>query len=196
MSVIHIVDDDPGVRDSLNALLTVNGFTVNTYARGSDFLSDLDTDLEAGCVILDHHLPDMTGLVLLGRIIRRHAMPVIMATGHADIRLAVEVMKAGAADFIEKPIAAAELLRRIDAVIATAPAPDRDAAFKMLTARERDVLDHLLLGRTAKEMARALGISPRTAEVHRRRIMQKTKAENLSHLIRLAMRAGLDPVSS
>lgn len=195
MPVIHVVDDDRAVRESLNALLTNNGFTVQTYARGSDFLSVLDTDIEAGCIILDHQLPDTTGLALLGRVTRRSSMPVIMATGHADIRLAVEAMKAGAADFIEKPIAAPELLRRLGAVIAKAPTPDQAEAFDGLTAREREVLDQLLLGRTAKEMARALDISPRTAEAHRRRVMQKTKAENLSHLVRIAMRAGLDPAA-
>ncbi|MDJ0683170.1 MAG: response regulator [Alphaproteobacteria bacterium] len=195
MPVIHVVDDDRAVRESLNALLTNNGFTVQTYARGSDFLSVLDTDIEAGCIILDHQLPDTTGLALLGRVTRRSSMPVIMATGHADIRLAVEAMKAGAADFIEKPIAAPELLRRLGAVIAKAPAPDQAEAFDGLTAREREVLDQLMLGRTAKEMARALNISPRTAEAHRRRVMQKTKAENLSHLVRIAMRAGLDPAA-
>lgn len=196
---ISIVDDDDAVRDSLEALFMAEGFKVAAFASAGAFLA---TDTAPGCVVTDMRMPEMNGLELLEVLSRRpSAPPVIMITGHGDVPLAVRAMKMGAVDFIEKPFDPGVLLARVrDALRATRPAapavsPSREIEghLAQLTPREREVLEHLVIGRSNKAIARELDISPRTVEVHRARVMEKMAAGSLSELVRLALAAGIDP---
>jgi two-component system response regulator FixJ len=152
-------------------------------------------------VLLDIRMPGMDGLALLESLGReRRGVPVVMMTGHADVPMAVRAMQAGAADFVEKPFASARLLESIRHAIvrsasvrASAPDPEVGARFASLTPRETEVMQQMVIGLPNKLIAHRLGMSPRTVEIHRGRVMQKTGAESLSHLVRMAMRAGLDP---
>jgi two-component system response regulator FixJ len=196
---IAVVDDDDAVRDSLEALLIAEGFEVAAFASATAFL---DADLCAGCVITDVRMPEMSGLELLAALSRRaDAPPVIMITGHGDVPLAVRAMRLGAADFIEKPFDPDVLLARLHDTLrtaraATAEAPAQDAIQRhlaLLTPREREVLEQLVIGRSNKAIGRELDISPRTVEVHRARVMEKMAARSLSELVRMALVAGIDP---
>jgi len=192
---VYVVDDDPAVRDSLAAVLSQRGYEVSSFADGGSFLEAL-SGIGAGCVLLDVRLPDMSGIEVLGRISETvPQLAVVMITGHGDVPLAVAAMKAGAVDFVEKPIRAEVLSPIIEAALGTKAPGDPELLNRLseLTAREREVLSLLVLGRANKGIARELGISPRTAEVHRARVMRKMEAESLSHLVRMAIEAGLDP---
>lgn len=198
---IIIVDDDEAVRDSLRSLLSSSNFQVRSFDSGTAFLDSYET-IEAGCVLLDIILEDVNGLDVLERLVQQKSeLPVIMMTGHGDIPMAVRAMKVGAADFIEKPYSDELILSSIQRVLDRS-VKDRnrgdlaDAVGKRvtsLTPRERDVLEHLIIGRPNKIIAFKLDISPRTVEVHRARVMEKMQAESLSHLVRMALIAGLVP---
>jgi len=195
---IHIVDDDDAVRESLRALLSAAGFATAAYPSGRAFLAAFQPAWR-GCALLDVRLPDVGGLEIQAELARRGAtLPIIIVTGHADVPMAVKALKAGAADFIQKPVDEDVLIASIERALAGASKPmaagvDAGAAERLaeLTPRERDVLELLVIGRTNKEIARALDLSPRTVENHRARVMGKMQAESLSHLVRMAIALGL-----
>jgi two-component system response regulator FixJ len=193
---VHVVDDDAAVLDSLGALLEAEGFAVQTYASARAFLDAFQPSGPC-CVISDVRMPGMDGLELLAKLGEQGGIPpVILITGHGDIPMAVQAMKLGARDFIEKPWQSDQLLRAIRETLAVcAPYAPGDvwARLQDLTAREREVLDKLVLGRSNKGIARELGISPRTVEIHRARVMEKMQATSLAQLVRMAVLSGVDP---
>jgi two-component system response regulator FixJ len=196
-ATVHVVDDDAAVRDSLRMLLEVSGFAVRTFASASAFLASRPTGL--GCVLTDVRMPEIDGLALLRRLREQGVqLPVIVMTGQGDIAIAVQAMKAGAIDFLEKPFEDATLLEAIgkaqkqserlqEVAEASAEAAARLAA---LTPREREVFDLLVTGLPNKAIANTLGASPRTIEVHRARVFEKLKANSLPDLVRLVLAAG------
>lgn len=190
---IHVVDDDPAVRNSLRALLIAHRFEVMVSATGADFLQRLDRN-EPACALLDLRMPDMGGLEIQAELRRRGiALPVIILTGHGDVPAAVRAMKAGAMDFLEKPVDEGQLLSALqqaaqmlaDRPPPTLPADEVARRLSRLTGRERQVLDHLVLGQTNKTIAEELGISQRTVEIHRARVREKLEAKGLADLIRM-----------
>lgn len=193
-TLVHIVDDDEAVRSSLSFLLGTAGFSVQLYNAALPFLEVLNSST-SGCVLTDVRMPVMNGIELLRRIkTSGYSMPVIIMTGHGEVHMAVEAMKLGAADFLEKPFDDAQLidalsiaLGRADPANAHDPFLDRIAT---LTSRERQVFDRLVFGESNKNIARNLDISPRTVEIYRANVMTKLQAESLSQLIRSAVRAG------
>jgi two-component system response regulator FixJ len=195
--LICVVDDDEAVRDSLAALFEAEGFEVASFASGRDFLDGGLT--RAGCVVSDVRMPDMNGLELLAVLSERaSAPPVIMITGHGDVPMAVRAMRLGAVDFLEKPFDAGMLLARVRDVLSAARGADDAIAdihhrLELLTPREREVLEQLVIGRSNKAIGLELEISPRTVEIHRARVMEKMAAGSLSELVRLALAAGIDP---
>jgi len=196
---IYVVDDDDAVGDSIKALLSSVGYEAEVFASARQFLESFDPS-GAACILLDVRMPGMDGLTLLERMgADRRGVPVIMVTGHGDVPLAVRAMQAGAADFVEKPFEEARLLQSIEQAIsnaASAPVATDDnltARFARLTPRETDVMRQMVIGHPNKIIAYHLGLSPRTVEIHRSRVMRKTGAESLSHLVRLAIKAGHDP---
>jgi two-component system response regulator FixJ len=199
--LVHIVDDDDAVRDSLQGLLRSAGYTVRAHYCAANFFNSFDPE-ESGCVLVDMRMPDATGDVVHDRISRiDDTLPVIIITGHADIRMAVSAMKRGATEFLEKPVDPQILLDHVDKALKRREfelcqrerAEEIQAKFGVLTPRERDVLKHLLVGRPNKIIARELGLSPRTVEIHRARVMEKTGAGSLPKLVRMALAAGFDP---
>ncbi len=197
---IFIVDDDAAVRDSLCALLEAEGFSVEGFESAKAFLAGFKPK-EACCVIADIRMPDMDGLELQEEIIRRGwGLPVIIITGHGDVPLAVRAMKAGAVDFIEKPFDDEVLRASIDRGIdqsrrsrgETAMVQEVETRVAQLTAREREVMEHLVAGRPNKVIAHRMDISPRTVEVHRGRVMEKMQARSLSDLVRMALAAKIE----
>jgi two-component system response regulator FixJ len=198
---VFIVDDDEFVRDSLQALLDASGYTTGSYDSGVAFL-EVAKDLGKGCVLLDVRMPKMDGLEVQVRLRGlRPDLPVVIITGHGDVPMAVRAMKAGAVDFVEKPFAEGMLLECVERALSMAERSEQVDAFgeaarasvDKLTPREHDVLEQLVIGRPNKVIAYELGISPRTIEIHRARIMEKMGADSLSHLVRLALAAGVDP---
>lgn len=194
---IFIVDDDQAVRDSLRVLLESAGHVVRTYASARKFLSD--AQLDQGCLIVDCRMPEMSGLELQEELSRRgENIPVIVITGHGDVPLAVRAMTAGALDFIEKPFDGQRLLDSLARALEighqkrsrAAEAKAAQALLAQLTARERQVFDKLIKGNPNKIVAFELGISPRTVEVHRSKIMFKLHARSLSDLVRNSLAAG------
>ncbi|ERF82315.1 response regulator [Bradyrhizobium viridifuturi] len=196
---ILVIDDDPAMRDSLAFLLDVNGFSVTTHETAADFLDHFGRS-NVDCVVSDIRMPGMTGLDLVRKLkADAVACPVILMTGHGDVALAVEAMKAGAIDFIEKPFEDEVLLHAIRDALDSQPAKPADDTAKRqaetrladLTPRERDVLRGLLAGKINKVIAHDLGISPRTVEVYRANLMAKTSVRSMSELMRIAIAAGL-----
>lgn len=196
--VVHIVDDDEAMRDSLQALLQGAGFSCAVYPSAAAFLAD--GARAAGCALVDVRMPGMDGLTLLREIAARHAdIGVVIMTGFADVPLAVKAMREGAIDFVEKPAAREVLIdavrRAFDKATQAAAGDEgkREAAarFERLTEREREVLELLVMGDANKVVAHKLGISPRTVEIHRGRLMEKTQAKNLAELVRMALAAGI-----
>ncbi len=193
-SVVHVIDDDEAMRDSLAFLLDTAGLTACTYDSAQAFLDALEA-VAAGVIVTDIRMPGMTGLDLVRRLkARACAYPVIMITGHGDVPLAVEAMKAGVVDFLEKPFEEETLLAAIRA--AQSPAadlaadPERErvrAVLESLSPREHEVLDGVVEGKLNKVIAHELGISPRTVEVYRANVMSKTGARGLSELIRMVL---------
>jgi len=196
---VFVVDDDADVRDSMRMLLEVAGFKVRSFSSAKHFLADGDP--KHGCLIADIRMPDMSGLELQEEVTRRQiALPVIIITGHGDVPLAVQAMKAGAIDFLEKPFDDEMILASVRRAMeigsrARGRAAETRAAqglLSALTPRERGVLDMLVQGRSNKVVAHELGISPRTVEIHRAHIMNKMEASSLSDLVRLVLAAEPD----
>ena len=197
---VYIVDDDEAVRDSLSVLLESKAFGVRSFGSAPEFLATAPS-LPVGCLIIDIRMPEMDGLELQQHLTERSLnFPLIVITGHGDVPLAVRAMKAGAVDFIEKPFAAEAILSSLETALLRLNTRGEDPAkaaatakLALLSRRELQVLKGLLAGRPNKSIAYDLQISPRTVEIHRARLMDKTGARNLSELIRLALAAGLQP---
>jgi two-component system, LuxR family, response regulator FixJ len=196
-AVVHLIDDDESVRQALAFLLATTGLAVRVYDSAAAFLAAIET-VQPGCVVSDVRMPGIDGLELQRRLHdMRVDMPMIIMTGHADVPLAVEAMKAGAIDFIEKPFDDERLLSAIrialdrydEAGRREAEVNDVQAKLRLLSPREREVLDGLLAGHPNKTIAYDLKLSPRTVEVHRANVMTKMGATSLSELVRLALTA-------
>jgi two-component system, LuxR family, response regulator FixJ len=198
-ATIHIIDDDAAMRDSLAFLLDVNGYAAKAYETADAFLKGSAAET-LRCVISDIRMPGMNGIELVRRLRGDgKECPVILITGHGDVALAVEAMKAGALDFIEKPFDDTALLEAIRTALNSRPAAtpegsareEAEARLAELSPRERDVLRGLVAGKINKVIAHELGISPRTVEVYRANLMAKTGARSMSELMRIALAAGL-----
>lgn len=195
--LVHLVDDDAGIRRSVGFMLRTSGHRVETYESGLELLSKA-RDLDEGCILLDIRMPGMDGLEVQQALQEKGVrLPVVIMTGHGDVGLAVRAMKAGAVNFIEKPFEKELLLssleegyRRLTQKEVTQD-QGRDAAIRLhaLTPRERDVLDGLANGLPNKTIAYDLGISPRTVEIHRANLMNKLEVRSLSEALRLAFAA-------
>ena len=194
---VYVVDDDEALRDSLVWLLEAEGLAVETFDSGEAFLAAANDDM-SGCVVLDVRMPGMSGLELYERLREQgFSLPVLFITGHGDVPMAVSALKKGATDFIEKPFNDKEMLRLIDQCLAT----ERTERYKRrrsvdiqrrvdhLTQREREVLDLIILGKLNKQIADDLGISIKTVEVHRARVMEKMAAGSLAELVQNVMTA-------
>lgn len=202
-SNVYIVDDDDGVRDLLQVFLEVAGYAVRGFASPQNFLAVAQT-IDFGCVLVDLQMPGMDGLELKHQLNARNIkLPVVVVTGHGDIATAVEAMRAGAKDFIEKPFTDEAILAGIRMGLADRPQqsvedPVRLAILerlKILSPREREVLDGMVAGHPNKVIAYNLTLSPRTVEIYRARVMDKMQARSLSELVRLAVTAGIAPVA-
>ena len=201
---VFVVEDDPSVRTALVRTLTSAGYRVRDYAAAQEFL-DSGSYLQPGCLVLDLRLPDLDGMSLYERLRAAGAwMPVIFLTGFGDIPTSVEAMKAGAMDFLPKPVADEVLLAAVDAALAeeTRRRADRveqdeiEGRLATLTARERQVMQLVLAGRLNKQIAGDLGISEKTVKVHRGRVMAKMGVAQVARLVALVARAGLVPGAS
>ena len=199
MPKVYVIDDDAAMRDSLNFLLDAANFEVALFESATNFLEVLPR-LDFGCVISDIRMPGIDGIELLRQMkLLDSRFPIVIITGHGDVPLAVEAMKLGAVDFLEKPFEDDRLIGIIEAAIRqTEPAAkdeavtqDIAARIESLSPRERQVMDGLIAGHSNKMIARNYDISPRTIEVYRANVMTKMQAGSLSELVRLAMRAGL-----
>lgn len=196
-ATIFILDDDDAVRDSLGMLMESAGYKAETFASCREFLARPPFPPRA-CLLLDVHMPEMSGLQLQDEMARRGLkLPVIVMTGQADVPVAVRAMKAGAHDFIEKPFSDEIILGAIRNALtpASKAAGDPVVAKRIaaLTPREHDVMLQMVAGNPNKITAYNLGISPRTVEIHRARVMEKMAARSLSELVRMALAAGIDP---
>jgi two-component system response regulator FixJ len=198
-SLVHVIDDDDAVRESLAFLLKTANIEVRTYESATAFLSSLP-NAGSGCIITDVRMPEISGVELLRRLNElKIGIPVIVITGHGDVQLAVEAMKTGAVDFIEKPFDDDLLLTAVKSALGRWEKGARReaeratllAALATLTSRERDVLEGLVAGKPNKIIAFDLGISPRTVEIYRANVMTKMSAGSLSDLVRMALHAGL-----
>ena len=198
-NLVHVIDDDEALRDSLAFLLGAAKLEVKTYESAEAFLSALP-GVNSGCIITDVRMPNMSGVDLLRRLNELEvALPVIVITGHGDVQLAVEAMKIGAVDFIEKPFDDEVLLNAVRAALSRWEDRSREISerssyvekLETLSSRERDVLEGLIAGKANKVIAFDLGISPRTVEIYRANVMTKTGANSLPELVRMAMLAGL-----
>jgi two-component system response regulator FixJ len=196
---VYVIDDDDAMRDSLAFLLQAARLSVEVFPRATDFL-DVLPRLKSGCVVTDVRMPGMGGLDLLRHVrANRPALPVVIMTGHGDVPLAVEAMKLGAYDFVEKPFEDERLIDTIktalegsrDAAMAEETTSDLASRIAALSAREHQVMVGLVAGLSSKAIARDHDISHRTVEVYRAHVMTKMRAASLSELVRLAIRAGL-----
>jgi len=194
-ALVHVIDDDDAVRDSLAVLLDSADLAVRTYDSALTFLA-MAASLSAGCILTDVRMPDLDGLALQRRLNEAGVrLPVIVMTGHGDVPIAVAALKAGAADFLEKPFDDERLISAVRAALAASQQAQRQAAstadiiarIARLTPREREVLDLLVAGNPNKSIAYDLGASPRTVEVHRARVMEKMGARSLAELVRMVI---------
>jgi two-component system, LuxR family, response regulator FixJ len=198
-AVVYVIDDDEAVRNSLSFLFKSAGLAARTYESATSFLNHLPR-VKAGCIVTDVRMPGLSGLDLLRRLKELHsAVPVIVITGHGDVPLAVEAMKSGAADFLEKPFDDEALLAAVNVALRDQGASaKRDAnragiidRLATLTTRERQVLEGLVAGHPNKTIAFDHDISPRTVEIYRANVMSKMQAASLSDLVRMALIAGV-----
>ena len=196
---VYVIDDDSAMRESLDFLLGSAGFTVRLFDSAQVFLEEL-AKLDPGCVVTDVRMPGIDGMELLRRVNSgARKLPVIVMTGHGDVPLAVEAMKLGALDFLEKPFEDDRLIGMIETALSEqqdgskseAAMADMAARVASLTQRERQVMQGLVTGQSNKTIAREYNISPRTVEVYRANVMTKMQAGNLSELVRFALRAGI-----
>ncbi|WP_262030143.1 response regulator FixJ [Microvirga sp. Mcv34] len=198
--IVHVVDDDLAVRQSLSFLLASEGLPVRLHESAAAFLETVAAP--SGCIVTDVRMPGMDGIAFLRRLrVQGFAVPVIVMTGHADVAMAVEAMKEGAVDFIEKPFDDDLFLAAVrSALVAREQNLERDAQVREvkdrlegLSEREGQVLDGLVAGKANKVIAHDLGISPRTVEIYRANVMSKMQAGSLSELVRMALLVGAAP---
>jgi FixJ family two-component response regulator len=198
LQTVFIVDDDAAVRDSIAELVESVGLRAEGYASAMAYLDAFSLE-RPGCLVLDVRMAEMSGLVLQKKLNALGArIPVIVLTGHGDVPMAVEAMKAGAVDFLQKPYREQALLDSINAALSRDAASNRmraatqdfDQCIASLTDRERQVLDHLLAGNTSKQIARELAISPRTAEAHRRNLLHKFRVGSTKELLQMSASVG------
>jgi two-component system, LuxR family, response regulator FixJ len=196
---VHVIDDDEAARDSLEFLLRTAGINVNTHESAVDFLKGA-AEIKSGCIVTDVRMPEITGIDLLKKLKDLKVdVPVILVTGHGDVPLAVEAMKIGAADFIEKPFDDEVLLAAVRSALNRQGTDDKrraerteiDGRLAALSNREREVLQGLVRGLANKQIAFDLGISPRTIEIYRANLMTKMHASSLSDLVRMALIADI-----
>lgn len=199
--LVRIVDDDEGIRNSMAFLLEGEGWEVKTYRDGSQFLANGDF-IRPGCIIMDVRMPNMSGLGLQTHLNKMGVdLPVIFLSGHGDIDMAVHTMKAGAVEFLQKPVREERLFRVVNDVITEymnrqermADVLDFKNKLKNLTTREREVVNLISLGKSNKEVADELGISEKTAQVHRGAAYRKLGIHNATEIARFLMRAKEDP---
>ena len=192
---VYVVDDDEGVRDSLQWLLEGKDYRVRCYDSAETFLSRYDAR-EVACLIVDIRMVGMTGLDLQDRLVERKSpLPIVFITGHGDVPMAVNTMKKGAMDFIQKPFQEAELVNLVERMLEQAKAAfaghqqsaSRDALLAKLTSREAQVLERIVAGRLNKQIADDLGISIKTVEAHRANIMEKLNANTVADLLKIAL---------
>lgn len=192
-TTIFVVDDDEAARDSLQALLQARGFEVRTFESATALLASIGKDTR-GCVLTDVRMPGMDGLELQRHLVG-HMLPVVVMSGHGDIPMAVQAMRNGAVDFVEKPYSDDAILRAVEQAAAQVEPRARTVGAKAeaeerlarLTPREHEVLNLLVAGRQNKAIAHELAISPRTVEIHRANVMEKMGARSLSDLVRMAL---------
>ena len=200
---IIVVDDDEAVCEAFEALLQSAGFRTAAFNSGTAFLEAV-MDSDAACVVLDIKMPGIDGLEVQRLLAKREmTVPVIIVTGYGDVAMAVRAMRAGAIDFIEKPVARDHLIASVERAIEAGRNVRRrlderleiEQRIDTLTPREREVFEQLVMGRPNKIAAYELGISPRTVEIYRKNIMTKMGANSLSHLVRMAIVSGIDPLA-
>jgi two-component system response regulator FixJ len=198
-AIVHVVDDDEAARQSLAFLLRAHAMEVQTYESAAAFLA-ATPGLRSGCVITDVRMPEISGIDLLRRLKElKIFLPAIVVTGHGDVPLAVEAMKIGAVDFLEKPFDDQALLAAVRSALRRgdderqreAQRAEISERLASLSHRERDVLNGLVAGQANKQIAYELGISPRTVEIYRANLMTKMQAASLSELVRMALTAGI-----
>ncbi len=202
-AVVYVVDDDHRVREALTTLLASAGFEVVSFGSATAFLEAERPDA-AGCLLLDLDLPDISGLALQAELLEQQAPPIVFLTGHGDVPSSVRAMKAGAVEFLSKPVGDDELVRAITAAVDVDRAARRHRAelaelrqrYERLTPRERQVLPYVVAGLANKITANELGTSVITIAIHRGHIMQKMKALSLADLVRLADKLGISPARS
>ena len=203
-AIVSVVDDDSAVRDSLSVLLESAGYRIRAYGDAQSFLAAY-TPGQVGCLVLDVQMAGMSGPQLQAELLRRGAdVPIVFLTAYGDVPTSVQAMKRGAVDFLVKPVVGAELLERIQVALTKSRHAQGEASRRLalqsrldgLTPREREVMAMVVLGWSSKVIARHLGISHRTVEIHRARVMQKTGAGNLTELARFGEVAGPSTASS
>lgn len=191
--IVYIVDDDDGMRRALTVLMTTVGYQPVAFARPSEFLAKYDPN-QPSCLVLDVRMPEMSGLEVQQQLNRSGSMlPVILVTGHGDIPMAVQAMKDGAFDFLQKPFRDQDLIDRINAALKQ-DAQNRESVDRLadlrqraesLTPREREVMGHVVDGKANKVIAIDLGLSERTVEIHRANVMEKMGARSVAHLVKM-----------
>lgn len=195
---IFIVDDDPEVRDYLKSLLQSSGYQVQTYECAKTFMEDYHAD-QPGCLLLDVRMPELSGPGLQEKLVEKGiCLPIIMMTGFGDVSTAVNAMKKGAIDFIEKPIDAPSLLKHVEEALEKDTIDRKlnqrkvelQTLFARLTTREKEVMKLVVSGKANKQVASDLGISPKTVEIHRAHVMQKIQVNSLAELVRAAFLSG------
>jgi FixJ family two-component response regulator len=199
--VVHVVEDDESSRIASSRVLKSAGYVVRVYATGDDFLAQLPT--EAGCIVLDLRLPGASGLDLQQRLATAaNPLPIVFLTGHGDIPKTVRAMKAGAVDFLTKPVDAPVLIDAVARAIARdaenrvvrARQEEARTRYDRLTPREREVFAHLISGQLNKQVGYDLGISERTTKIHRRQVLEKMEADSIADLVRMAADLGIAAV--
>ncbi|SFE39424.1 two component transcriptional regulator, LuxR family [Marinobacter sp. DSM 26671] len=192
---VYVVEDDEAVRDSLELLLKSDGKPVKTYESATAFLKDY-SDKMAGCIVLDIRMPGMDGMELQKKLNEKHSiLPIIFVTGHGDVPMAVDAMKEGAVDFIQKPYREEALLEKIEAALKQDLEQRKSLdekreiirRIKSLTPREHEIMDRMIAGQANKVIAIELEISQRTVEIHRSRVMHKMGTHSLAHLVRMVL---------
>ena len=192
---VYVVEDDEAVRDSLELLLKSDGKPVRPYKSATAFLKDY-SDKMAGCIVLDIRMPGMDGMELQKKLNEKHSiLPIIFVTGHGDVPMAVDAMKEGAVDFIQKPYREEALLEKIEAALtqdleqlkSLDEKQEIIRRIKSLTPREHEIMDRMIAGQANKVIAIELEISQRTVEIHRSRVMHKMGTQSLAHLVRMVL---------
>ncbi len=194
-ATVFVIDDDDAVRDAVTLLLESVGLTVEAYGDAQAFLDAVETD-RAGCIVLDVRMPGMSGMDLQKNLNRLGStLPIVFVTGHGDVPMAVEAMRAGAVEFLQKPFRDQDLIDRVHTALqadlahrqSSSRRDDVHARVARLTERERQVLEQLVDGKSTKQIASAFDLSPRTVEIHRARVLEKMQAGSVAELVKLTL---------